>query len=247
MGPLLLWLLCSPLCGFVRAISFFLVLRVLLCFSLFFPRPTSTPHLHSLRFSVIPSTESIHLYVLKDLLTSHSLTILPLSFSFNFLLCSLPSLFVIPLLLATGSFLWQQWDKGGGAPEEPEWFIADTRLATGPQPPVLAAPVGPEPQPAAGLDVPQCGRLPGQAALQLRLPADPGTACAVLTCWAMTPRGSTPSIKDRLCPRRCITNILFPKLLHFHPQPLNLKIGSGVEFNSNMIRTKCIYSLFIGC
>lgn len=172
---------------------------------------------------MISLTLSVHLYVLKDFLLLSLLffyhSLFPLIF---FSVCSFPSLFATPSLLVTGSFLWQQWDKGGGSPEEPEWFIADTRLASGPQPPVLPAPVGPEPQPAVGLDVPQCGRLPGETALQLSCERIQGS---FLLCSSAGPRrhlSANLSIEDKLSPRHRIANILFRKLLLFHPQPLYL-------------------------
>lgn len=177
---------------------------------------------------MIRLTLSVHLYVLKDflllslLLFYHSL--FPLIF---FSVCSFPSLFVTPSLLVTGSFLWQQWDKGGGSPEEPEWFIADTRLASGPQPPVLTAPVGPEPQPAVGLDVPQCGCLPGETALQLSCERIQGT---FLLYSSAGPRRHLSAT----CPSRTSSVLAialqiysFRKLLLFHPLLLYLKIGSG--------------------
>lgn len=64
----------------------------------------------------------------------------------------------------------QHWYEGGGDPEEPERLAAGARLPAGPQPPVLAAPAGPQPQPAGGVDLPQRGLLLGQTTLQLSGP-----------------------------------------------------------------------------
>lgn len=63
---------------------------------------------------------------------------------------------------------WRQhWHEGGGDPEEPERPAASAWLPAGPQPPVLAAPAGPQPEPPGGVDLPQCGLFPGQTPLQL--------------------------------------------------------------------------------
>lgn len=62
---------------------------------------------------------------------------------------------------------WQHWDEGGGDPEEPERLAAGARPPAGPQPPVLTAPPGPQPQPAGGVDFPQRGLLSGQTTLRL--------------------------------------------------------------------------------
>lgn len=61
----------------------------------------------------------------------------------------------------------QNWDEGGGDPEEPERLAAGARLPAGPQPPVLAAAAGLQPQPPGGVDLPQRGLFPGQTPLQL--------------------------------------------------------------------------------
>lgn len=76
-------------------------------------------------------------------------------------------LHLLPILPPPRSATGQRWDKGRGDPEEPERLAAGARPAAGPQPYVLPATVGSQPQPAGGVDLPQRCIFLGQSPPQL--------------------------------------------------------------------------------
>lgn len=81
----------------------------------------------------------------------------------------------------------QHWDQGRGHPEEPEWPVARPGLPARPQPPVLCAFAGSQPQLALCLVLPECGLPVGQAEVQLRAPP------------ARAPGGTAPPPGSPLC------------------------------------------------
>lgn len=62
----------------------------------------------------------------------------------------------------------QHWHQRGGHPEEPQWPVAHPCFQPRPQPPVLPALAGAQPQSPDGLVISERGLRAEQAALQLR-------------------------------------------------------------------------------